>query len=160
MQLEHHPDPRILGVRGFVIDRVNTVGTAWSKRAILLHEDLEHCLTVSAILHHNSMLQDPRSSLHASVIKIQFRRLRLALMNAQQRFLAYIFNETPGAIMQNWDHLANKCTGYPAHLIGDLAFKNTMTVGLYPYINGEFAYDVLKVLGECESTFQDRKSVV
>jgi hypothetical protein len=29
-----------------------------------------------------------------------------------------------------------------------------MTAGLYPHINGQFLKDVLKALGECETTFQ------
>jgi hypothetical protein len=154
MQLAYHPDPRILGVRGFAIDRVNTIGKAWSKRAILLYEDFEHCLTVSAIQHHNAVLRGSRSPLNDFLLDFKFRKIRLTLMNARQRFLASILDETPGAILENWHNLANKCAGYPAHLGGDLAFNNTITAGLYPYINGEFAKDVLKALGECESAFQ------
>lgn len=154
MQLAYHPDPRILGVRGFVIDRVDKVGRAWSKRAILLHEDMEHCLTVSAIQHHNAKLRDARSYSIAFLLDLQFPRIRLALMNAQQRFLAYVLDETPEAIIKDWENLANECTGYPAHLGRDLTFKDTMTAGLYPYINGQFLKDVLKALGECETTFQ------
>ena len=157
MQLAYHPDPRILGIRGFVIDRVNTVGRAWSKRVILFDEDEEHCLTMSAIKHHHAMLPDSGSPLHSLnfyFLNKECQRIRLALMNAQQKFLAYILDETPEGIRKNWQNLVNKYTTYPADLLGNLAFKNTMTAGLYPYINGEFGNDVLEALGECESTFQ------
>jgi hypothetical protein len=154
MQLTYHPDPRILGVRGFIIDRVHTIGKAWSKRTTLFHEDLEHCLTVSAIQHHNEMLRDSRSPSTGFLLDLKFQRIRLTLMNARQRLLAHILDETPGAIIENWYNLAKKCGGYPAYLGVDLAFKHTMTAGLYPYINGEFAKEALKKLGECEGPFQ------
>jgi hypothetical protein len=47
-----------------------------------------------------------------------------------------------------------ECAGYPANGGGDLAFKNTMMAGLYPYIDGDFTNDVLETLGRCESTFK------